>query len=153
MSSPEGDLPADAGNEAVSNEDKIHFLKALYEGVPGGEPVRPQVEILRKIPAPEPAPPGRDTLESTDALRLAAILEEKLAAGELDALTPQAMQTLLAAMCKLYGASVEAGVKYPVLGDRMAVSGTDAMIMCGALLKAVDLQVFELGMWQSWAGS
>ena len=36
--------------------------------------------------------------------------------------------------------------------ERFSVTGTDAMILCGALLKAVDLQVFELGMWQSWSG-
>ena len=55
-------------------------------------------------------------------------------------------------LAKIYAANVEAGNKYPVVGNRMAISGTEAMILCGALLKAVDLQVFELGMWQSWSG-
>ena len=58
----------------------------------------------------------------------------------------------MAALCKLYAANMEAGDKFPVVKDRFAVTGTDAMILCGALLKAVDLQVFELGMWQSWSG-
>jgi hypothetical protein len=32
------------------------------------------------------------------------------------------------------------------------VSPTDVMITASALLKAADLQVFELGMWQSYTG-
>jgi hypothetical protein len=33
-----------------------------------------------------------------------------------------------------------------------AVSATDVMITASGLLKSADLQVFELGMWQSWTG-
>ena len=32
------------------------------------------------------------------------------------------------------------------------VTATDVMIAVTAMLKAVNVQVFELGMWQSWAG-
>jgi hypothetical protein len=58
----------------------------------------------------------------------------------------------MGAICKIYGANQESGNKYPILSGRMAVTGTDVMITCGGLLKAADLQVFELGMWQSWTG-
>jgi hypothetical protein len=34
-----------------------------------------------------------------------------------------------------------------------AVTATDVMVTATAMLKAVNLQVFELGMWQSWGGS
>jgi hypothetical protein len=139
----------------ISGEDKVHFVKAMWEGVkPKGEGAAaetPQVEVLRRIPAPQQAP-VRQTPESAEAIKLAEVIEAKLAAGELDVLTPQAMQTLMATLVKLYSASAEAGERYPILEGRMAVTGTDAMIVCGALLKAVDLQVFELGMWQSWSG-
>ena len=138
-----------------SDTDKAHFIKAVWEGVkPKGaaaEAEAPKVEVLRKISAPV-APPARKTPESAEALKLVAVLEAKLAAGELEALTPQAMQALMAVLCKMYSASAEAGDRYPILQDRMSVTGTDAMIVCGALLRAVDLQVFELGMWQSWSG-
>ena len=108
----------------------------------------PKVEVLRRIPAPEKVV---DTPASAEALRIAAMIEKKLAEGELDALQPHAQQALVGALCKLYAANSEAGQRYPVLGQRSAVTATDVMIMCGALLKAVDLQVFELGMWQSWS--
>jgi hypothetical protein len=107
--------------------------------------------VLRRIPAATVAP-VRDTPESAEAMKLAQHLEATLADGKLDALTPQAMQTLMAALVKIYSANAEAGDRYPILEGRMSVTGTDAMIVCGALLRAVDLQVFELGMWQSWSG-
>jgi hypothetical protein len=137
-----------------SDTDKAHFVKAMWEGVkPRGAPAaeEPKVEVLRKISAPV-TPPHRETPESAEALKLSKLLEAKLASGELEALTPQAMQSLMAVLVKMYSASAEAGDRYPILQDRMSVTGTDAMIVCGALLRAVDLQVFELGMWQSWSG-
>jgi hypothetical protein len=33
-----------------------------------------------------------------------------------------------------------------------AVTATDVMITATAMLKAVNLQLFELGMWQAWSG-
>jgi hypothetical protein len=32
------------------------------------------------------------------------------------------------------------------------VTATDVMVTVTAMLKAVNLQVFELGMWQAWSG-
>lgn len=139
----------------LSGEDKAHFVKAMWEGVKPpeteGSVHAPHVEVLRRIPAPT-TPASRQTPESDEARQFAARLEAKLAAGELDVLTPEAMQSLMAVLVKLYSASAEEGHRYPIVQGRMSVTGTDAMIACGALLKAVDLQVFELGMWQSWSG-
>jgi hypothetical protein len=33
-----------------------------------------------------------------------------------------------------------------------AVTATEVMVTVTAMLKAVNLQVFELGMWQTWSG-
>ena len=33
-----------------------------------------------------------------------------------------------------------------------SISATDVMVTASGLLKAADLAVFELGMWQSWTG-
>lgn len=33
-----------------------------------------------------------------------------------------------------------------------AVTATDVMVTVTAMLKAVNLQIFELGMWQAWSG-
>jgi hypothetical protein len=36
--------------------------------------------------------------------------------------------------------------------DAGAITPTDAMIACSALLRGVNVQVFELGCWQGWMG-
>jgi hypothetical protein len=93
-----------------------------------------------------------DNSLSERAVALAREIELATLNGKLDAVSPQAMQMILAALAKAYGANVEAGELYPALAGPASVSGTDVLTLCGALLKAADLQVFELGMWQSWTG-
>jgi hypothetical protein len=100
-------------------------------------------------PASKAAPNGS---ASQEAAQLAAAIERGLKEGRTDTLTPQAFQSLMAAMCKSYSAQQEAGGSYLPIGDRNAVSPTEIMITTSALLKAANLAVFELGMWQSWTG-
>jgi len=89
---------------------------------------------------------------SADAARLAAAIERALAEGRSDMLSPQAMQALMAALCRTYAAQVETGDESLPLQQRGNVSSTDIMIMASALLRSANLAVFELGMWQSWTG-
>jgi hypothetical protein len=96
------------------------------------------------------APPNGSA--SQEAAQLAAAIERSLREGRTDTLTPQAFQSLMAAMCKSYSAQQEAGGNYLPLGDRNSVSPTEIMITTSALLRAANLAVFELGMWQSWTG-
>ena len=162
-----------AASGEPSSQDKAAFLKAMSKGIePGTDAARtvarksgkkgeatapaaaapeaPKVEVLRRIPAPVKVV---DTPESAHALEFAARIEKMVETSDLQTLQPHAQQALIAALCKLYAANTEAGERYPALGQRSAVSATDVMILCGALLKAVDLQVFELGMWQSWSST
>lgn len=152
-----------ASDEGMSGLDKMNFIKAMADGIKTKAAKEPRektrraekpakVEILRKIPAAPKAVARASNPLSDDAIALARTLEGKIANADFDALTPEAMQALMTVLAKIYAANVEAGNKYPVVGNRMAISGTEAMILCGGLLKAVDLQVFELGMWQSWSG-
>jgi hypothetical protein len=89
---------------------------------------------------------------SGEALRLAAEIEKSLAAGDADLLSAEALQALMAATCKAYAARVEAGNPTAALAQRTTVSPTDVMVTASGLLRAVNLAVFELGMWQSWTG-
>jgi hypothetical protein len=89
---------------------------------------------------------------AAQARQLAALLEQASAAGRGDALSPTQLQDLMAALCRTYVAQLEAGNTHTPLRDRHAVSNTDVMIMASGLLKAANLAVFELGMWQSLAG-
>ena len=88
---------------------------------------------------------------SADARRLAAVLERGMADGRLDLVSVEALQKLIAAACRVYTARNEAGEHFmPV--PRNSLTATDVMVTASGLLKASDLAVFELGMWQSWTG-
>jgi hypothetical protein len=89
---------------------------------------------------------------STEASALAAKIERDLRDGRTDTLTPQAFQALMAALCKSYGTQLEAGANFLPVADRSSVSPTEIMTTTSGLLKAANLAVFELGMWQSWTG-
>ena len=83
------------------------------------------------------------------AEELAADIQRALAAGDHDVLTPEALQKLMTAACRLYSAQSEAGSQMLPVGE---VTPTDIMITASGLMRAGNLAVFELGMWQSWTG-
>ena len=89
---------------------------------------------------------------SAEAAALAARIEHDLREGRSDTLTPQAFQALMAALCKSYGTQLEAGAQFLPLASQTSASPTEVMTTTSALLKAANLAVFELGMWQSWTG-
>jgi hypothetical protein len=102
-----------------------------------------------KAEATKPAANGTASAEATE---LAAKIERDLREGRLDTLSPKAFQALMAALCKSYGTQLEAGAQFLPLANQMSVSPTEVMTTTSALLKAANLAVFELGMWQSWTG-
>jgi hypothetical protein len=83
------------------------------------------------------------------AEQLAADIQRALKAGDLDVLTPEALQKLMTAACRLYSAQAEAGSQMLPVGE---MTPTDIMITASGLMRAGNLAVFELGMWQSWTG-
>jgi hypothetical protein len=88
---------------------------------------------------------------SADAMRVAAVLERGIVDGKLDVVTAEALQKLIAAACRVYTARLEAGEQFMPI-PKNSISATDVMVTASGLLKAADLAVFELGMWQSWTG-
>jgi hypothetical protein len=111
--------------------------------------------------AQRPKPAARGTTKSIArptggasevALRLASDIEASLAEGQLELLAPEALQALLGAACKAYAARIEGGHPVAALAQRTTVTPTEVMITASGLLRAANLAVFELGMWQSWTG-
>ncbi len=88
---------------------------------------------------------------SADAKKLTAALERGIVDGKLDVVTAEALQKLIAAACRVYTARLEAGEQFMPI-PKNSISATDVMVTASGLLKAADLAVFELGMWQSWTG-
>lgn len=69
------------------------------------------------------------------------------------ALSDAELQGLMAAAIKSYAARADASdAPLPVLPPQSGVTATEAMLAVSAIMKAVNVQVFELGMWQSWSG-
>jgi hypothetical protein len=101
---------------------------------------------------PTKSAPGIVENVSTAAEKLAAEIDRALAEGRTDVLTLDAIQALMAAACRSYSAQVEASGNFLPLAARSQVTSTDVMVTASGLLKAANLAVFELGMWQSWTG-
>ena len=99
--------------------------------------------------APKPKTP--QTGLSADAIRLATEIEEAFKKSD-GAITEDAMQTLMDTLCRVYAAQVENGAKYTPIAEGQIVSPTGVMVTASGLLRAANLAVFELGMWQSWTG-
>ena len=63
------------------------------------------------------------------------------------------IQAMLAKAVRLYAERVaENESALPAFPAGAPVTATDVMVTTTAMLKAVNLQVFELGMWQTWTG-
>jgi len=114
-------------------------------------PGQPAAKRVQTSPAAKPASKPANGV-SADAKRLAGEIERAFASGQRDLLSTEALQVLMAAVCKVYGARVEAGEQLLPLPERGGATATDVMVTASGLLKAANLAVFELGMWQSWTG-
>jgi hypothetical protein len=120
---------------------------AAAQRKPAAKPVQPKRAAKPAVVAAETK--SNDLSEA--ALQLAAQIERSLAAGDTDALSEEALQALMAAACNLYSARVEAGQQHLPLKP-LGVPPTAAMSTASGILRAANLAVFELGMWQSWTG-
>ena len=109
-----------------------------------------KVARATKAAAPSPA----DTADvSAQMQALAARIEKMMRteAGPAD-IKPEAVQALIAALCRTYSWHAENQEGYDVFSQSNPVTPTDVMVTASGLLKAANLAVFELGMWQSWTG-
>jgi hypothetical protein len=113
-------------------------------------PRRASAAKVMAKPANKPAAAAANGA-SADAKHVAATLDRILADGNLDAISAEALQALMASACRLYRARREAGEEFAPV-PKNSISATDVMVTASGLLKATDLAVFELGMWQNWTG-
>jgi hypothetical protein len=106
-------------------------------------------KVAAKVPAKPKLVPQNELSEQ--AIRLAREIERQFAKSD-NVLSIEAMQTLMSALCRLYSAQVENGAKFTPIPEGQVVSPTGVMLTASGLLRAANLAVFELGMWQSWTG-
>jgi len=77
-------------------------------------------------------------------------LEKLAAAPAPDAIDRAELQRLLVAVVRLFAAKAEADGPFPV-AEPGVLTATEVMVTAAALLKAANVNVFELGLWQSWS--
>jgi hypothetical protein len=89
---------------------------------------------------------------SNAVVALSAIewVEDALASGNQASIDRAELQRLIAAAVKLYVAKVEAEGPFPAV-PFAGINATEAMVSSSALLKGANVNVFELGLWQSWS--
>jgi hypothetical protein len=97
---------------------------------------------------------GRDIEARAEAL--ASEIERLAERGQIaDELAVTTVQHLLAAATRAYVAHLEAGAGVPPFSTTAGVrpvTATEAVAAASEMLRALDLEVFELAMWQSQGG-
>jgi hypothetical protein len=77
-------------------------------------------------------------------------------AADLTTLSDQDLQWLLARGTREYAQRQQELERFPVFGPEQAdagVTATDAVILASAVLDALGVEIFELGMWKTWGGA
>jgi len=99
-----------------------------------------------------PDPKDADMRLSEEVADLAMRL--RAAAERPESVSDESLQLLLAAAVKLYGAKNPDGIRLRAFPEGGAgVTATDVMVATTAMLHAVNVQMFELGMWQAFSGA
>ena len=97
--------------------------------------------------AQTPAAPAARALETDPGAAFCALVNEALQSGKLSAMPDEALQRVLAAAVKLYAAKCEErGAELPPFGAQ-PVTATETVTAICALMRAADLNFFDLSMW------
>jgi hypothetical protein len=89
---------------------------------------------------------------SADALgRASSAL--KAAVADPDRVADADLRALLANALRLYAAKAENGMRTPLPPDAGGLTVTDGMVAVTDILHALNVQVFELSMWQAMTGN
>ena len=102
------------------------------------------------VAAPQPAAPAASV--GPQMTETAVLIEKALRTGDLSAIPAEPLQQILAAAAKAYSAKREAGEQFHPVSRAGRLTPTDIMVTANGLLRSGNLQIFELGMWQSWTG-
>ena len=92
-----------------------------------------------------------DVGEETANLR--AIAAKILELDEGAELPAEMVQDAFTALTRLYTVKFQVGERWSPFSPSQSVPATSVMIMTTAMCRAVNVELFELGMWQAWSGA
>ncbi len=75
------------------------------------------------------------------------------AVNDPDRIADADLRALMAGVVRLYATKADNGMRLPLPADGGGVTITDAMIAVTDLLHALNVQLFELSMWQAMTGN
>jgi hypothetical protein len=75
------------------------------------------------------------------------------AIGDPDRIADEELRAVIANAVRLYAVKAENGMRTPLPSDGGGVTITDAMLTVTDLLHALNVQLFELSMWQAMTGN
>jgi hypothetical protein len=81
------------------------------------------------------------------------LADDFIRAREADQFPTAALQDVFSSAVTLYALMTEAGCSAMPMRPAGEASATAIMIAATGLLKSANLELFELGMWQSWSGT
>jgi hypothetical protein len=85
--------------------------------------------------------------------QLTELIQKTLNLYQSDKLEYEVLQDLLEVIIQVYGQKFDDGQRLPIIGLDSEITATTALVAASSLLKMRNLEIFELGMWQSWSGS
>ena len=88
-----------------------------------------------------------------ETAKLKALAERIAALGEGESPSPEMIAEGLTSLTRLYTVHYQQGERWDPLVDGRTMPVTSVMIMTTAMLKSVNIELFELGMWQAWSTS
>jgi hypothetical protein len=102
--------------------------------------------------SPDAAPEAdiASALKCVESL-IARSLESAASGDQSPICSPEVVQKVLELGTRLHSAEMQAGRRLPAFAPDHGVAATDVMITTTSMLKSVNIQLFELGMWQMWA--
>jgi len=102
---------------------------------------------LSKLKASQSTQPEVDSVEAAQAIFKAAL--EAVEAGETQRFSEETVQKLMTAAVKLFAAKVEQEDRFfsPLLDPGKLVTPTDVVVTVSEILRAVNLNTFDLAMW------
>lgn len=68
-------------------------------------------------------------------------------------ISDEMVQQALTALVRLYTVKFQLGERWAPFAADKPMPATAVMIMATAMLRSVNVEIFELGLWQSWSGA
>ena len=99
--------------------------------------------------AQETGDPLANVDKDTEALK--ALAQKLIELPDGEAPSQEMIQEGLDALTKLYTVRFQEGERWDPFPNGRAMPVTSVMIMSTAMLQAVNIELFELGMWQAWS--